>query len=74
MGLFGSKKNDDHVGDNAEAAHGGDGHDRREPDENTRLLQARPPPPHSDGYLDPDDPAVSIHQLATAIARKLIEF
>jgi hypothetical protein len=30
-----------------------------EPDERTRLLpQQRRPPPH-DGYLDPDDPAVS---------------
>lgn len=29
-------------------------------DERTRLLpQQRLPPPHADGYLDPDDPAVS---------------
>ncbi len=32
---------------------------RRDPDERTRLLPRRPPPPNSDGYLDPDDPAVS---------------
>jgi hypothetical protein len=32
---------------------------REEPNERTRLLD-RPRPPHSDGYLDPDDPAVSI--------------
>lgn len=30
---------------------------RREPTERDRLLGAHPPP-HSDGYLDPDDPAV----------------
>lgn len=31
---------------------------RREPNERDRLLGAHQPP-HSDGYLDPDDPAVS---------------
>jgi hypothetical protein len=30
---------------------------RREPNERDRLLGAHNPP-HSDGYLDPDDPAV----------------
>jgi hypothetical protein len=30
---------------------------RDEPNERTRLLD-RPRPPNSDGYLDPDDPAV----------------
>jgi hypothetical protein len=30
---------------------------RREPNERDRLLGAHRPP-HSDGYLDPDDPAV----------------
>jgi hypothetical protein len=30
---------------------------REEPTERTRLLD-RPRPPNSDGYLDPDDPAV----------------
>lgn len=34
-------------------------YERREADERTRLLPAQPRPPHSDGYLDPDDPAVS---------------
>ena len=29
-----------------------------EADERTRLLPRQPRPPHSDGYLDPDDPAV----------------
>jgi hypothetical protein len=60
MALFGSKKHDDHDGSEAGASSSGVP-DHREPDENTRLLQSRPPPPHSDGYLDPDDPAVSIH-------------
>jgi hypothetical protein len=68
MGLFSTKKNDDHDGNDAEASHDRDSYDRREPDENTRLLQSRPPPPHSDGYLDPDDPAVNIHQLTVAFA------
>ena len=31
----------------------------REPDERDRLLPAQPRPLHRDGYLDPDDPAVS---------------
>ncbi|KAF2468239.1 uncharacterized protein BDR25DRAFT_265999 [Lindgomyces ingoldianus] len=35
--------------------------ERREPDERTRLLHNRPPA--SDGYLDPDDPAVSPYNL-----------
>jgi hypothetical protein len=30
-----------------------------EPTERTRLLDRPRPPPNSDGYLDPDDPAVS---------------
>lgn len=34
---------------------------RREPTERDRLLPNNPRPPHSDGYLDPDDPAVSAH-------------
>ncbi|KAJ9648352.1 hypothetical protein H2201_000527 [Coniosporium apollinis] len=38
---------------------------RRDPDERTRLLPRRPPPPNSDGYLDPDDPAVSPYNLWT---------
>ncbi|KAF2682483.1 hypothetical protein K458DRAFT_307099 [Lentithecium fluviatile CBS 122367] len=35
---------------------------REEPTERTRLLD-RPRPPNSDGYLDPDDPAVSPYNL-----------
>ncbi|KAF1951944.1 hypothetical protein CC80DRAFT_480410 [Byssothecium circinans] len=35
---------------------------REEPDERTRLLD-RPRPPNTDGYLDPDDPAVSPYNL-----------
>jgi hypothetical protein len=31
-----------------------------EPTERTRLLQDRPPPVRNDGYLNPDDPAVSL--------------
>jgi hypothetical protein len=73
MGLFGSKKNDDHDVENTDASHDGEGYSRREPDENTRLLQSRPPPPHSDGYLDPDDPAVNIHQVTMTSTQKLIE-
>ncbi|KAF2750637.1 mitochondrial integral membrane protein-like protein [Sporormia fimetaria CBS 119925] len=38
-------------------------HTREEPNERTRLLDSRPPPPNSDGYLDPDDPAVSPYNL-----------
>lgn len=34
-----------------------DQYERQEPNERTRLLD-RPRPPNSDGYLDPDDPAV----------------
>jgi hypothetical protein len=30
-----------------------------EPNERTRLLDRPRPPPNADGYLDPDDPAVS---------------
>lgn len=31
----------------------------REPDERTRLIPVQQRPLHNDGYLDPDDPAVS---------------
>ncbi|KAF2739298.1 mitochondrial integral membrane protein-like protein [Polyplosphaeria fusca] len=37
-------------------------YDRREPDERTSLLR-QPRPPNSEGYLDPDDPAVSPYNL-----------
>jgi len=58
VSLWGSKKTDHQDGDEPE--HGADEHDRdaQEPTETTRLIP-RPPPPHADGYLDPDDPAVS---------------
>ncbi|KAK0864033.1 hypothetical protein LTR91_005170 [Friedmanniomyces endolithicus] len=35
----------------------------REPDERDRLLPAQPRPLHRDGYLDPDDPAVTPYNL-----------
>ncbi|OCL12865.1 hypothetical protein AOQ84DRAFT_284277 [Glonium stellatum] len=34
-----------------------------QPDERSRLLPVHPRPPNSDGYLDPDDPAVSPYNL-----------
>ncbi|KAF1808692.1 hypothetical protein P152DRAFT_404891 [Eremomyces bilateralis CBS 781.70] len=57
-------------GDSEEEPRGsGEGHDQdlsaREPDERTRLLASHPRPPRSDGYLDPDDPAVSPYNLWT---------
>ena len=65
VSLWGSKNGEDeHVDhDDAERLDGDDNDGtprsssqraRRNPDERTRLL-----PPRSDGYLDPDDPAVS---------------
>lgn len=44
---------------------------RREPTERDRLLGAHPPP-HSDGYLDPDDPAVSPYNLWTVRALRFL--
>lgn len=38
-------------------------YDQREPDERSRLLPSRRPPPNRDGFLDPDDPAVSPYNL-----------
>ncbi|GAB7364142.1 hypothetical protein MBLNU230_g4693t1 [Neophaeotheca triangularis] len=38
-------------------------YERREATERDRLLPSNPRPPHSDGYLDPDDPAVSPYNL-----------
>lgn len=35
---------------------------RRDPTERDRLLPPNPRPPHADGYLDPDDPAVSAYE------------
>ncbi|KZF25989.1 hypothetical protein L228DRAFT_257498 [Xylona heveae TC161] len=46
---------------------------REEPDERTRLLPSNPnPPPHHDGYLDPDDPAVSPYNLWTVRALRYL--
>jgi len=72
VSLWGSKKD----GDGSAADPPRDPEDDRRPisrgeyerredeaDERTRLLPRRPPPPHSDGYLDPDDPAVSPYNL-----------
>ncbi|KAF2271980.1 uncharacterized protein EI97DRAFT_386756 [Westerdykella ornata] len=42
-----------------------DQYGRQEPNERTRLLDHPRPPPHADGYLDPDDPAVSPYNLWT---------
>jgi len=39
----------------------------REPDERDRLLPAQPRPLHRDGYLDPDDPAVSSSTLTLSL-------
>jgi hypothetical protein len=70
MSLWGTKKDND--GEDEHLTVNGEGeadaaprssHDsprprsRREPNERDRLLGAHNPP-HSDGYLDPDDPAV----------------
>ncbi|GAB7341455.1 hypothetical protein MBLNU457_7694t1 [Dothideomycetes sp. NU457] len=38
-------------------------HREAEADERSRLLPRQPRPPHADGYLDPDDPAVSPYNL-----------
>lgn len=69
MSLWGSKKKKDDQEDHEEGAENGEAGDmsrrsaesnRREPHERDRLLPSNPRnPPHSDGYLDPDDPAVS---------------
>ncbi|KAI9662435.1 MAG: hypothetical protein M1821_008602 [Bathelium mastoideum] len=74
VNIFGnSKKDDDPNGNNADAPRPSEDdsraspshrYDSREPDERTRLLpQQRRPRPHQDGYLDPDDPAVSPYNL-----------
>lgn len=52
--------NDDHASSRRSLDH----NERREPDERTSLLAGqRRPPPDRDGYLDPDDPAVSPYNL-----------
>ncbi|KAK6439323.1 hypothetical protein LTR95_004468 [Oleoguttula sp. CCFEE 5521] len=44
----------------------------REPNERDRLLPRNPRPPHGDGYLDPDDPAVSPYNLWTVRALRAL--
>jgi hypothetical protein len=66
--MWGTKKNRDENGeqatqdDVASSRRSYDPYERQEPNERTRLLD-HPRPPNSDGYLDPDDPAVSISHL-----------
>ena len=59
VSLWGSKRGEDNAEEEREPDTGDGRRDARhsggaEPDERTRLL-----PPRNDGYLDPDDPAVS---------------
>ena len=54
--MWGNKKNSDEPVTNGERSRSSH---EEEPSERTRLLQDRPPPVRNDGYLDPDDPAVS---------------
>lgn len=74
VSLWGSKKSDDEDENGSTTpTRNSDGgsrpppsraeYERREADERTRLLPSQPRPPHSDGYLDPDDPAVSPYNL-----------
>jgi hypothetical protein len=71
VSLWGSNKNDDEEEHDSAVPRDSEGNDRPPPsrreyqrreddaNERTRLLPAQPRPPHADGYLDPDDPAVS---------------
>lgn len=71
VSLWGSKNNDEEqdAGSNrgtnsrggSRAPPSREEYERREDeaDERSRLLPRQPRPPHADGYLDPDDPAVS---------------
>jgi pimeloyl-ACP methyl ester carboxylesterase len=43
-----------------------------EPTERTRLIDRPRPPPNADGYLDPDDPAVSPYNLWTVRAMRYL--
>ncbi|KAF2763716.1 hypothetical protein EJ03DRAFT_322462 [Teratosphaeria nubilosa] len=63
--LWGSKKKDNGQADEDEGALRRSGESRRAPSERAPLLPPshRPRPPHADGYLDPDDPAVSPYNL-----------
>lgn len=69
--LWGSKKQNGDAAENTEGEQRDFGDNRptsssmREPTERDRLLPANPRPPHADGYLDPDDPAVSPYNLWT---------
>jgi pimeloyl-ACP methyl ester carboxylesterase len=63
VSLWASKKDDDNVADQPRYANNGEAHGEPAPrvseaDERTRLL---PPPARHDGFLSPDDPAVSNH-------------
>lgn len=70
MSLWGSRKkqngtqegaedDESHTGDMPPPSRRSGGSRSREPTERDRLLPANNRPPHADGYLDPDDPAVS---------------
>lgn len=69
MTMWGNKKGDETNGD-APATNGDGSHsfEGEEPTERTRLLQQRPPPVQQDGFLDPDDPAVSCSRFATSMS------
>jgi hypothetical protein len=61
VSLWGSKKDDDSAADGTRYENNDGAHDEATPrhsetDERTRLL---PPPARHDGFLSPDDPAVS---------------
>lgn len=72
VSLWGSKKNDDESDERPGSAEGASGGSRPppardEPDERAPLIprERERHQPHSDGYLDPDDPAVSPYNLWT---------
>ncbi|KAK8164271.1 hypothetical protein IWX90DRAFT_456797 [Phyllosticta citrichinensis] len=67
VSLWGTKRDDDDDDDNepSDPTHGQSSrpsYESREPDENTRLLGSQRQR-HADGYLDPNDPAVSPYNL-----------
>jgi len=77
VSLWGTNKNDDDEEHDSATPRDSDGNERPPPsrreyqrredeaNERTRLLPSQPRPPHADGYLDPDDPAVSPYNLWT---------
>lgn len=74
VSLWGSKKSDEDDNESVTPRDSDGGsrpppsrreYERREADERTQLLPSQPRPPHADGYLDPDDPAVSPYNLWT---------